>query len=103
MSFDPSAPITDYAAEFRLASPVIVLGTVLPQKAFPGKPPKKPWVAGKSTRDWIPAGYEEYVIVIDGYPVGLVYFREGEGSDEKALNRWNDWPLPIDLQCGVVN
>ena len=101
----PSNPLDrkphDYAAQFQLASPVIVLGSVMPPKAFPDKQMPKPWATKKSTRDWVPAGYEEYVIVITGYPVGLVYFREGEGSEEKALTKWNDWPLPIDLQCDL--
>lgn len=86
MDIDP----TDYTDHFRLASPVVVLGSVTRGGRRDGPLPA-PAVHRRSSNFGTPFGMEEFAIYVSGYPVGLVFFKEGTGCDALALNRWNEW------------
>lgn len=86
MAIDPN----DFVETFRLASPVVVLGSVESGKRKT-RPLPTP-VAHRRTSDFgTPYGVDEFAIYVSGYAVGLVFFKEGTGSEALALKRWSEW------------
>ena len=86
MAIDPA----DFADPFRLASPVVVLGSVARGRRQTGPLPK-PVAHRRSSNFGAPFGMDEFAIYVSGYAVGLVFFKEGSGSEALALKRWDEW------------
>lgn len=91
MDIDPNDPpvLADFGSSFRLASPVIVLGSVTPGRRAGPLPP--PVAHQRDSVFGTPFGFDEFAICVNGYAVGLVFFEEGTGSEERAVERWNNW------------